>query len=153
MKSRRSRPEFFGNRHRSPMVPFPGPADGRNPRTGLNPRQVSRYDRCIRYSPNLDYQPFYRFVRHDRNGKRVSRLNGRVAATLLDANSPLVDSTSDECDEIRARVCFVVVSPPRAFVVSVTFLQSVHFFDGLLSPRIETASVAVTAESANAPAS
>jgi len=78
---------------------------------------------------------------------------GRVLTTLLDTDSPLVDSTSVECDEIRARVRFVVVSPPQVLVPFVTTHPCDQIVDGCLPCVRGAVDVVELAESANAPAS
>jgi CheY-like chemotaxis protein len=57
---------------------------------------------------------------------------------LLNSSPSSVDSTSDECDEIRAGSCFVVVSPPRAFVLSVAIPQSDQYAEETPSLRQRT---------------
>ena len=112
-----------------------------------------QYDRCRPYSRYLCHDqndPSDRFFPYARPGSCLN-IQGRL--TLLNTSSASVDSTSDECDEIRARPCFVVVSPPTAFVVSVVSLQSVQFVDHCQVCRRMSSSFDVRAESANAPAS
>ena len=87
-----------------------------------------------------------------RTARPLRGRKGRVRTTLLDTKSPLVDSTSVECDEFRARVRFVVVSPPQVLVPFVTNHPCVQIVDGFLPCVRGAVDVVELAESANAPA-